>query len=741
MAEYRIDVRIVQDRQGADRAKDSIDQVTHSALDLNAALELIAKAYRVLSAAVTLPIGQFNSLLEVAEDLQREFDENYLAAQRLEAVLDQNANATAAYRQELREFLDTLTGVSRATNDQINDGAAVAASYGHQEEELQKLLRAANAVSAFYGIPFVDAIRRVQAATESGNLVIGRYAPLALSALSSSGERTTEVLDTLIERFEKFALATSREGAGNVVQYEKSIKELNAALGGIVARTPEIQAFFEVATETIVDLTTFLEENGDVVSDIFGNIFTASLNVARVALETFVEFAKDAIDELLDLFLQVAGSKLGGLLDLDEGLGDIEGYRNAVRSLTEDQRRLANAERQLAAEREHADALLTDLAAKGFSQGDIAEQADIQAKLLERSEKTVANLARDVEKGATEVDRLRDAVLGISRDGVLAPVAEAIAEFDDVVDKLNKTGVLDLDARMAQLRDRARELRDDLRSAGESRPFGPALPPGFGGDGASATDGTSTKRFSSEIIALQQRYGEILDPQREFRAQQAEINKLLEAGALLPEEYAEALSRLYAEGIQGATTLADGFLEAMAKVHEEAIRNGDVVVQAYDVGIDFLTDGFIALAHDGTDAFRQLADGAIREIERIAIRAAILKLVNLGFGAAFGGGTTTAVPDATGGTVYDGVYARGGPVIAGRSYVVGEEGPEILRIKSPGEVVPLDRAGGQQQQVNVRVIQVRDQDSLQAAIANGSFRNEVMAVIQSERASISGILP
>jgi hypothetical protein len=95
-----------------------------------------------------------------------------------------------------------------------------------------------------------------------------------------------------------------------------------------------------------------------------------------------------------------------------------------------------------------------------------------------------------------------------------------------------------------------------------------------------------------------------------------------------------------------------------------------------------------------SEAFRAMANAIIADLARMAIRQAITGPIAAGLGALFGTGAGAA--GAGGAVDVAGGRAAGGPVSAGRSYMVGEQGPEIVRFGRDGMVTPNHalRGGG-----------------------------------------------
>lgn len=122
---------------------------------------------------------------------------------------------------------------------------------------------------------------------------------------------------------------------------------------------------------------------------------------------------------------------------------------------------------------------------------------------------------------------------------------------------------------------------------------------------------------------------------------------------------------------------------------------------------DALEKNFIAMAEGSKASFKDMAGSMIRDINSIIMRALVMRavsgLVNMGVGAlGFGAGAgasaaTTPSANAPMNILpagFSGMRANGGMVGAGRSYLVGERGPEILTMGKSGGFVTSNAQSG-----------------------------------------------
>ncbi len=83
-------------------------------------------------------------------------------------------------------------------------------------------------------------------------------------------------------------------------------------------------------------------------------------------------------------------------------------------------------------------------------------------------------------------------------------------------------------------------------------------------------------------------------------------------------------------------------------------------------------------AVSGKTSIDQLVDAILADFERVAISQFIVKPIE---------GIVGSLAGDLGGVI-GGALASGGPVAAGESYLVGEQGPELFTPSSSGQIVP-----------------------------------------------------
>lgn len=190
---------------------------------------------------------------------------------------------------------------------------------------------------------------------------------------------------------------------------------------------------------------------------------------------------------------------------------------------------------------------------------------------------------------------------------------------------------------------------------------------------------------------------------RAFNEDMAELDKGLREQTITTDQHAEAVIRLRRE-YQG--------LSGILRSTIEEIRVTDIPPVVSDADIERLFLGSVRRGADGVEAqnvrivesFAQLSQRALSEFDKLGrgIRSGnVLDILSGVIGAldAIGGFKTGGLKIA--GLTFGGARANGGPVSSGRSYLVGEGGPELFTPRGSGAIVSNDRLGGGSTRVEV----------------------------------------
>lgn len=231
-------------------------------------------------------------------------------------------------------------------------------------------------------------------------------------------------------------------------------------------------------------------------------------------------------------------------------------------------------------------------------------------------------------------------------------------------------------------------------------------------------------------------YEQIRGPQEAFIAQQTALNELFAQGRISVDEYKTALRELQLVALDSATDVSSGFERGFLSVTETitdfASLSERTIVNAFSSAEDALAE----FVQTGEFNFSKLVDSILADLARLFARQALSGLLGAltGGAAGFGGGV--------GSFLFGGGRAAGGPVDPGKSFLVGEQGPEMFVPSVPGKIVPSEQTAammGQQQeppQVNVQVVNVTDPNEVASALNEQGVQDQIINVLRRNRTAV-----
>lgn len=203
------------------------------------------------------------------------------------------------------------------------------------------------------------------------------------------------------------------------------------------------------------------------------------------------------------------------------------------------------------------------------------------------------------------------------------------------------------------------------------------------------------------------------------------IEQLQRLAEVLRKDLGDALDEAQKKQQLLNESFSTGANKAFDEYVETAQNKSKQAEDATKRALNGIEDAFVSVATKGKADWRGLADSIISDIVRIQAKAAIsgiLKYIGLGSG---GAATTTA-------DFFEqaGKRAAGGPVSAGMTYLVGEQGPELLTMgNSGGNITPnhkLGAGGG---------LLVDHSGNTTINVGQGVSRAEVFAAVQQGNAA------
>lgn len=239
----------------------------------------------------------------------------------------------------------------------------------------------------------------------------------------------------------------------------------------------------------------------------------------------------------------------------------------------------------------------------------------------------------------------------------------------------------------------------------------------------------------------------IKGPQQQFIETQSALNELLGAGAISAEEYSIALNNATIASNTLSSSAGQGLAAGLAEVENRLTDISGAVASTVVNAFGRAEDAIVEFATTGEFNFSKFVDGLLADVTRILAKQAILALIKsiAGDGGEGGGGIFGSILGALGNG-----KAGGGPVSAGETAVVGEEGPEIVTFSGAGNVTPagesaaiFQNAGKQAAPVvnvapaQVNITNVSDPAEIPDGIESPEGEEAVMNVIRRNRRSVS----
>lgn len=170
---------------------------------------------------------------------------------------------------------------------------------------------------------------------------------------------------------------------------------------------------------------------------------------------------------------------------------------------------------------------------------------------------------------------------------------------------------------------------------------------------------------------------------------QAIYNKMQDQGVTLIKGQKEAIEQ-WLDKIPAAVNA----LAQQKSALQNAIDIGDAFKSSFSSAFASIVDGTASVV----DAFKSMASNLLSTLTNLIANKAFAMLIEGGAGAGGTGGLVGMLFGAFGGA-----KAAGGPVSAGKTYLVGEHGPEMFAPGRSGSIIPNRAMGGS----NVQIIDMR----------------------------------
>jgi hypothetical protein len=209
-------------------------------------------------------------------------------------------------------------------------------------------------------------------------------------------------------------------------------------------------------------------------------------------------------------------------------------------------------------------------------------------------------------------------------------------------------------------------------------------------------------------------------PAEQLNAEYSKLNDLLAKGAIDWDTYARAVmdaqDRLMPMG------------EAVKAVAEESKGELSELQKAVEGWGKSSADAIVEFAMTGKSSFKDMVNSMLADLARMMV----YRNITAPLAAAVGGMDFGGIGSAIAG-MFGGARASGGPVSAGKTYLVGEQGPELVTMGSSGYVTPNHALGGGGGGVSIVVNNNAGPDTRANAVATTDATGNTQIMVMVEK--------
>lgn len=462
---------------------------------------------------------------------------------------------------------------------------------------------------------------------------------------------------------------------------------LGAAIGAVVAIGAGLVRAFSAASESSITLGDRISKTTSIMNAL-GDSFDMNLGNLDDIKKKFNE-TSGAVREYATVNALLANLKLGEKLkEQKEELSDIqEDLQNAVAGLSY---ALTSQPLDLTFIGEDRKGLVKKFREKFVNDFGIAEDKvqDVVSALSDM------NLAFKVFEESDSPDKAK--MLGIRLGDIsvrLKEIGFINKEFTDFVEQLSK--MTDAERAIA-LTNKQLELTGQIL---KGQQFDIVVP--------GAVDKVS-EEFERQAEAIKR----ARDPLYAYRQDLLELEEVFKTGGLSGESF-NILKENLAKTFEEATNQID----PMKKQFEDLAKS---IGAGFESSFMSVIDG----SKKASNAFKEFASIVIKQLAKIALQKMVFGPLEKAL-TGFLGSAVSSTPAPTGTGMFDiPLRAAGGPVLGGKTYIVGEKGPELFSPRSSGQITPNHRMGGSGEQI----------------VINQNI-NVTTGVQQTVRAEILGLMP
>ena len=661
----------------------NIDKATRKTAD---AVSSMDKSFKSLQGAVNGLIGvgaalagafSVGEIVRFGSEAVRAFGEAEAAASRLNSALEGSGRLTQANQQAIIDSAQRLSQITSAEDDAIIEATAKLANFAKQLSgpELAQAQQAIIGLSTVMGVDLNTAATQLGKTLSGASNTIGRTG-IEISKTADQSQRLTEVLSATNTMFET-ATGLADTAEGRFANLQKQTGEVIETFGGLISEGLDLSEVYKVLTEGVVSLNDFLGENFQRIVELIKG--TVEL------IGTVIDLG-NAYRELILSLVGVTPEMVTMWGASQSGVGVLSGLYNMVVMVTTGLRNLAIMAQQAA----NTVTTAWQNIGNGFRYATNQINANQFTTNLKNIEKTGAQKNLNFE---------------LQKTNNLLRAQYSMANFG--------------------------------KGGGSSMPkstgFSPTLFAGSGGGKSAkhAGGGHHAKQLHEHIKLPMQEIREavskavdpFMDLTREmqnsvktstdFNTKFSEAQRLLESIKTPTQKFADEVERINLLYSEGFLTNQEQVNQMILKAAESNMTLATETTKANDnmnlfagtlnnIG-QSMTDTFVTAVTTGKVNFRDFINSVVQDLARLAFQLAVViplqrALSNMMGAKSSGiksGGIAGGIIGSLG-SLFSAIPGRasGGPVSAGKPYIVGEKRPELFVPRTSGTIIPQIPSGG-----------------------------------------------
>jgi len=734
MTDFRVNVILdpAQAKKGADEVGKALDNTGRKALTLQS---LLSKLFVGISVAT---IGkQYLELSNTFQTLQN----------RLRAVSDEGADL-AAIQEQIRGVADRSRASLEATTELYTRLIVSSKELGKTQQQILQFTERLNKAIVLSGASASEA--------QSGIIQLSQglsSGALRGDELRSVLEQLPAVADTIakglgVTRGELRRLGSEGKLTAQAIfsAFEKLGPQIDANFGKTI---PTLSQNFTLLNNEILQFVGGVDQASGVTRGL-GSALAFMAESIKEAREFYSGFAEDLRQQQADQALTAVGASIqsirreiqalqarpivtdGDLARIAELNKQLEGFQNLARKSTTLAPAVDVAAQQAAAAAQ-AEALAAQKAALDSIRGPQEEYKTklgaINALLADgRITQEEYNLALEgLEKGlqkvagpdAAKAFQEQNRALQEQIDLQFARLAfgDVVAERLAIEQELARQNITLTDEQKQQL-EKQLAIQKQLQKVEEDRT-----------EAAQEREAAAEREKSLTEALIAQ-----LDVQKAISDEEQRLNYILTVRPDLIDQVNEKLEDLRLRSLESSTSLGDGFERAFIKIRREANDLASVGENIVDVFANRATDALIEFAETGKFSFEEFAQAILSDLTKILARLLIIQALS----AVIGGGSSTGAAVDTGLSLA--ARAEGGPVSAGRSYLVGENGPELFTPTQSGTITPNGAPVAAPPEVKLQVVNVQDPKFIPEAINSGIADQAFINVLSRNKEAVRNVM-